>query len=150
MEVILREHVDNLGRRGELVKVADGYARNFLLPRKLALLPTEGNRRQIERERAKFDAKEAEEKKVAEAMSVRLNDAEVSIARKVGETEALYGSVTTTDIAAAMAAKGLEIDRRKLQLAEPIKKLGEYQIPVKLHREVIAHIKVKVVAEGKS
>jgi large subunit ribosomal protein L9 len=150
MEVILREHVDNLGRRGELVKVADGYARNFLLPRKLALLPTEGNRKQIERERAKFDAKEAEEKKVAEAMSARLTDAEVSIARKVGETEALYGSVTTTDIAAAMAAKGLEIDRRKLQLAEPIKKIGEYQIPVKLHREVIAHIKVNVVAEGKS
>jgi len=150
MEVILREHVDNLGRRGELVKVADGYARNFLLPRKLALLPTDGNRKQIERERAKFDAKEAEEKKVAEAMSARLTDAEVSIARKVGETEALYGSVTTTDIAAAMAAKGLEIDRRKLQLAEPIKKLGEYQIPVKLHREVIAHIKVNVVAEGKS
>ncbi|HEY2906929.1 MAG TPA: 50S ribosomal protein L9 [Vicinamibacterales bacterium] len=150
MEVILREHVDNLGRRGDLVKVADGYARNFLLPRKLALLPTEGNRRQIERERAKFDAKEAEEKKVAEAMAARLADAEVSIARKVGETEALYGSVTTTDIAAAMAAKGVEIDRRKLQLTEPIKKIGEYQIPVKLHREVTAHVKVKVVAEGKS
>jgi large subunit ribosomal protein L9 len=81
MEVILREHVDNLGRRGELVKVADGYARNFLLPRKLALLPTDGNRKQIERERAKFDAKEAEEKKVAEAMAARLADAEVSIAR---------------------------------------------------------------------
>jgi large subunit ribosomal protein L9 len=150
MEVILREHVDNLGRRGELVKVADGYARNFLLPRKLALLPTDGNRKQIERERAKFDAKEAEEKKVAEAMAARLADAEVSIARKVGETEALYGSVTTTDIAAAMAAKGFEIDRRKLQLTEPIKKIGEYQIPVKLHREVTAQIKVKVVAEGKS
>jgi large subunit ribosomal protein L9 len=150
MEVILREHVDNLGRRGELVKVADGYARNFLLPRKLALLPTDGNRKQIERERAKFDAKEAEEKKVAEAMAARLADAEVSIARKVGETEALYGSVTTTDIAAAMAAKGFEIDRRKLQLTEPIKKIGEYQIPVKLHREVVAHIKVKVVAEGKN
>jgi large subunit ribosomal protein L9 len=132
------------------VKVADGYARNFLLPRKLALLPTEGNRKQIEREREKFDAKEAEEKKVAEAMSARLGEAEVSIARKVGETEALYGSVTTSDIAAAMAAKGFEIDRRKLQLAEPIKKIGEYQIPVKLHREVTAHIKVKVVAEGKS
>ena len=95
MEVILREHVDNLGRRGELVKVADGYARNYLLPRKLALLPTDGNRKQIERERDKFDAKEAEEKKVAEAMAARLGDVEISIARKVGETEALYGSVTT-------------------------------------------------------
>ncbi len=150
MEVILREHVDNLGRRGELVKVADGYARNYLLPRKLALLPTEGNSKQIERERGKFEAKEAEEKKVAEALAARLGDAEVSIARKVGETEALYGSVTTSDIAEALAAKGFEIDRRKLQLAEPIKKLGEYQIPVKLHRDVTAHIKVKVVAEGKS
>jgi large subunit ribosomal protein L9 len=147
MEVILREHVDNLGRRGELVKVADGYARNYLLPRKLALLPTDGNRKQIEREREKFDAKEAEEKKVAEALAARLAEAEVSIARKVGETAALYGSVTTSDIAAAMAAKGFEIDRRKLQLADAIKKIGEYQIPVKLHPDVTAHIKVKVVAE---
>jgi large subunit ribosomal protein L9 len=147
MEVILREHVDNLGRRGELVKVADGYARNYLLPRKLALLPTDGNRKQIEREREKFDAKEAEEKKVAEALAARLAEAEVSIARKVGETAALYGSVTTSDIAVAMAAKGFEIDRRKLQLADAIKKIGEYQIPVKLHPDVTAHIKVKVVAE---
>jgi large subunit ribosomal protein L9 len=147
MEVILREHVDNLGRRGELVKVADGYARNYLLPRKLALLPTDGNRKQIERERAKFDAREAEEKKVAEALAARLAEAEVSIARKVGETAALYGSVTTSDIAAAMAAKGFDIDRRKLQLADAIKKIGEYQIPVKLHPDVTAHIKVKVVAE---
>src|SRR3954464_1518181 len=123
MEVILREHVDNVGRRGELVKVADGYARNFLLPRKLALLPTDGNRKQIEREREKFDAKEAEEKKTAEAMAARLADVGVSIARKVGETEALYGSVTTADIAAGLAAKGFELDRRKLQLAEPIKKI---------------------------
>ena len=92
---ILREHVDNLGRRGEIVKVADGYARNFLLPRKLALLATEGNKKQIERERAKFDAKEAEEQKIAEAQRDRLANVEVVIARKVGETEALYGSVTT-------------------------------------------------------
>jgi large subunit ribosomal protein L9 len=147
MEIILRDHVDNLGRRGEIVKVADGYARNYLLPRKLALLPTDGNRKQIEREREKFDAKEAEEKKVAEALAARLAEAEVSIARKVGETAALYGSVTTSDIAVAMAAKGFEIDRRKLQLADAIKKIGEYQIPVKLHPDVTAHIKVKVVAE---
>jgi large subunit ribosomal protein L9 len=147
MEVILREHVDNVGRRGELVKVADGYARNYLLPRKLALLPTAGNRKQIERERAKFDAKEAEEKKGADAIAARLGDTEVSIARKVGETEALYGSVTTADIAEALAAKGFDIDRRKLQLAEAIKKLGDYQIPVKLHRDVITQIRVKVIAE---
>jgi large subunit ribosomal protein L9 len=148
MEVILREHVDNLGRRGEIVKVADGYARNYLLPRKLALLATEGNKKQIERERAKFDAKESDEQRAAEAIAERMTNVEVVIARKVGETTALYGSVTTADIAEALAAKGFELDRRKLQLAEPLKKLGEFDIPVKLHREVTATIKVKVVAEG--
>jgi len=148
MEVILREHVDNLGRRGEIVKVADGYARNYLLPRKLALLATEGNKKQIERERAKFDAKESDEQRTAQAIAERMANVQVVIARKVGETEALYGSVTTGDIAEALAAKGFELDRRKLQLAEPLKKLGEFDIPVKLHREVTATVKVKVVAEG--
>src|SRR6266853_600621 len=93
MEVILREHVDNLGRRGEVVKVADGYARNYLLPRKLALLVTAGNKQQIERERGKFEAREQEEKKVAEAVATRLSGVEIQIARKVGETEVLFGSV---------------------------------------------------------
>jgi len=148
MEVILREHVENLGRRGEIVRVADGYARNYLLPRKLALLVTEGNRRQIEREREKFDAREAEERGVADAMASRLANLEVEIARRVGETEALYGSVTTADIAEALAAKGFEVDRRKVQLHEPIKKLGEFQVPIKLHRDVSAPVKVKVVAEA--
>src|SRR2546427_12370218 len=115
MEVILREHVDNLGRRGEVVKVADGYARNYLLPRKLALLATEGNKKQIEREREKFETKEADEKRVADAMAQRLTNVELVIARKVGETEALYGSVTTVDIAEALAAKGFDVGRRKLQ-----------------------------------
>jgi large subunit ribosomal protein L9 len=147
MEVILREHVDNLGKRGEIVKVADGYARNYLLPRKLALVATEGNRRQVERERAKFEAREAEEKKVAEALAARLAHVELEIARKVGETDALYGSVTTADIAEALSAKGFDVDRRKLQLAEPLKKLGEFEVPVKLHREVTTFVKVKVVAE---
>jgi large subunit ribosomal protein L9 len=148
MEVILREHVDNLGRRGEIVKVADGYARNYLLPRKLALLATEGNKKQIERERAKFDAKESDEQRAAGAIAERMANVEVVIARKVGETEAMYGSVTTADIAAALAAKGFELDRRKLQLADPIKKLGQFEIPVKLHRDVTATVRVKVVAEG--
>ncbi len=148
MEVILREHVDNLGRRGEVVKVADGYARNYLLPRKLALLVTAGNKQQIERERGKFEAREQEEKKVAEAISARLAGVEIQIARKVGETEVLFGSVTSADIAAALAAKGFEIDRRKLNLREPIKKLGEYDIPLRLHPEVTIPVKVKVVAEG--
>lgn len=146
MEVILREHVDNLGRRGEVVKVAAGYARNYLLPRKLALLVTEGNKKQIERERTKFDAKEAEEKKELEALAERLSNIEVVIARRVGETDALYGSVTSSDIADAVAAKGFELDRRKIQLAEPLKKIGEVDVPVKLHRDVIVNLKVKVVA----
>ena len=148
MEVILREHVDNLGRRGEIVKVADGYARNYLLPRKLALLATDGNKKMIERERAKFDARETEEKRVAEAIAERIANVEVEISRKVGETEALYGSVTTADVAEALHAKGLDIDKRKIVLQEPIKKLGAFEIPIKLHRDVASHVKVKVVAEG--
>lgn len=148
MEVILREHVDNLGRRGEIVKVADGYARNYLLPRKLALLATEGNKKQIERERAKFEAHEAEERTGAEALAGRMADVELEIARKVGETEALYGSVTTSDVAEVLAGKGFELDRRKIQLHEPIKKLGEFDVPIRLHRDVTVHVKIKVVAEG--
>jgi len=148
MEVILREHVDNLGRRGDVVKVAAGYARNFLLPRKLALLVTAGNRKQVERERFKFEARELEEQKVAEAVAGRMANLEIVIARKVGETDALYGSVTSADIAEALAARGFAIERRKLQLAEPIKRIGEVDVPVKLHREVTATVKVKVVAEG--
>ena len=148
MDVILREHVDNLGQRGEIVKVADGYARNYLLPRKLALVATEGNKKQIERERVTVEARELEEKKVAEAVAARIATVEIVIARKVGETEALYGSVTSADIAEALAGKGFEIDRRKLHLPEPLKKIGEVDVPIKLHREVTATVKVKVVAEG--
>ena len=148
MEVILREHVDNLGRRGDLVKVADGYARNYLLPRKLALLVTEGNKKQIERERAKFDLKELEEQKIAQAVADRMASVEIAIGRKVGETEALYGSVTSSDVADALAAKGFELDRRKIQLPDAIKRLGEYTVPVRLHRDVTVQLKVRVVAEG--
>ena len=148
MEVILREHVEKLGNRGQVVKVADGYARNYLLPRKLALLVTEGNKQQIERERAKFEAKEADERRIAEGLRDRLAAVDLVITRKVGETDALYGSVTTSDIAEALAAKGFEVDRRKLQLAEPIKRLGDYEIGVKLHREVAATVKVKVASES--
>ncbi|HLB44996.1 MAG TPA: 50S ribosomal protein L9 [Candidatus Limnocylindrales bacterium] len=148
MEVILREHVDKLGRRGDLVRVADGYARNYLLPRKLALAATPGSRKQIERERAKFDAHEADERAAAEALAARLAGVELEIARKVGESEVLYGSVTGADIAEALAARGFEIDRRKLLLREPLKRLGEHEVPVRLHRDVSAPIKVKVVAEG--
>jgi len=148
MDVILREHVENLGQRGEIVKVADGYARNYLLPRKLALVATDGNRKQVERERAKFEIRETGERKVAQALADRLAEADLEIARRVGETDALYGSVTAADIGEALAAKGVEVDRRRIQLAEPIKKLGEFDVPVKLHREVTAHVTVRVVAAG--
>ena len=148
MEVILREHVDNLGKRGEIVKVADGYARNYLLPRKLALLATEGNRKHVERERRIVESREAEEKSSAEAIASRLGLIDISIARRVGDTEQLYGSVTAGDIADFLKAKGFEIDRRKLILPEAIKTLGEFDVPLKLHREVTVPLKVKVVKEG--
>jgi large subunit ribosomal protein L9 len=148
MEVILREHVDNLGRRGEIVKVAAGYARNYLLPRKLALPATEGNKKHVERERRIMEAKEAQEKGQAEALAARLAALEVSIARRVGETEQLYGSVTAADIADYLKGKGFEIDRRKLILPEPIKTIGDHKVPLKLHREVTVPLTVKVVKEG--
>ena len=148
MEVILREHVDNLGKRGEIVKVADGYARNYLLPRKLALLATDGNRKHVERERRIVETREAEEKGQAAAIAARLAAVDISIARRVGETEALYGSVTAGDIADFLKSKGFEIDRRKLILPEPIKSIGEHEVPLKLHREVTVPLKVKVVKEG--
>ena len=149
MEVILREHVEHVGNRGEIVKVAAGYARNYLLPRHLALLVTEGNKKHVERERTKFEAKESEERGAAEAVAQRMANIEIVIARKVGETEALFGSVTSADIAEALGAKGFALDRRKLQLRDAIKKVGEYDVPVKLHRDVTTQIKVKVVAEGR-
>ena len=148
MEVILREHVEKLGDRGQVVKVADGYARNYLLPRKLALVATDGNKKQIERERAKFEAKEADERKVLDALAEKLNAVEITIARRVGDTEQLYGSVTAADITEYLKAKGFDIDRRKLILPEAIKAVGEHDVPLKLHREVTAPLKVKVVKEG--
>ena len=149
MEVILREHVDNLGRRGDVVKVAAGYARNYLLPRNLALAVNDANKRQIERERKNAEARELEEKTQAEAFARRMSEAEISIARRVGEHNALYGSVTSSDIAAALAAKGFEIDKRKITLADPIKALGDVVVPVKVHRDVTAQVKISVVAESK-
>ncbi|MBE3035440.1 MAG: 50S ribosomal protein L9 [Actinobacteria bacterium] len=149
MEVILREHVDKLGRRGDVVKVAAGYARNYLLPRKLALAVTESNKRQVERERVLGEAREIEEKSQAEAFAARLGQVDIEIARRVGENDTMYGSVTSADIAQALQAKGFDIDKRKIQLADPLKALGESAVPVKIHRDVIAQVKVKVVAEKK-
>ena len=147
MEVILREHVDNLGRRGDVVKVAEGYARNYLLPRKLALAVTEGNKRQIDREKKVAEVRETEEKNAAEAVAQRLAQTEIEIGRRVGENDTLYGSVTSADVAQAIQAKGYEVDKRKIQMPEPFKALGEYTVPVKIHRDVTAQVKVKVVAE---
>jgi large subunit ribosomal protein L9 len=149
MQVILREHVDNLGRRGDIVKVAAGYGRNYLLPRKLALAVNDNNKRQIERERTAAEARELEEKSQAEAYAERLSQADIAIARRVGENDTLYGSVTSADVAQALHAKGFEIDKRKITLAAPMKALGEHAVAVKVHRDVTAQIKVKVVAEQK-
>jgi large subunit ribosomal protein L9 len=144
MEVILREHVEHLGRRGDVVKVAAGYARNYLLPRNLALAVNQGNRRRIEHERKIVEQKELAEKAAAEATAARLGEVVCEIGRRVGEHDALYGSVTTADIAASLAEKGFEVDKRKIHLEEPLKQLGEFTVPVKLHHEVTAQVKVVV------
>jgi large subunit ribosomal protein L9 len=147
MEVILREHVDNLGKRGEVVKVADGYARNYLLPRQIALPVTAANRRRVEREHVLMEAKETDEKNRALAVAERLNTIELVVARKVGENEALFGSVTAADIAAGLAAHQIEVEKRRVMLPEPIKRLGAFAVPIKVHREVTAEINVRVVKE---
>jgi large subunit ribosomal protein L9 len=149
MEVILREHVDNLGQRGDVVKVAEGYARNYLLPRKLALAVTDNNKRQIDREKKVAQARETEEKAAADAIAQRLAQIEIDIPRRVGENDTLYGSVTSADIAHALQTKGFDIDKRKVQLAEPLKSLGENTIPVRIHRDVTVQLRVKVVPEAK-
>ena len=148
MEVILRAHVDHLGNRGEIVKVAAGYARNYLLPRKLALPATEGNKRHVERERKIVEARESDERGQAQAIAARLESADIAITRRVGDTEQLYGSVTSSDIADFLKSKGFEIDRRKLILPEPIKTLGEHSVPLRLHRDVTVTLKVRVAKEG--
>ena len=147
MEVILREHIDNLGRRGDVVKVAPGYARNYLLPRKLALAVTEANKRQIERERKVAEVRESEEKQQADALAQRITTTEIEVARRVGENNTLYGSVTSADIAQALEAKGFTVDKRKIVLADPIKAIGEVTVQLKIHRDVTAQLKVKVVPD---
>lgn len=150
MEVVLREHVDNLGQRGDIVKVADGYARNYLLPRKLALPATAANKRIVERQQKIFEAREAETRAAAEVQAARLAAVECVLARRVGESETLYGSVTASDVAAALAAQGLAVEKRRVLLHEPIKQLGEFDVPVRLHREVTVTVKVRVVKDEES
>jgi large subunit ribosomal protein L9 len=147
MKVILREDVPNLGRSGELVNVKPGYGRNYLLPRKLAVLANEANVRQLEHDRAVISARQAKLRGNAEEQAKRINAVAVTIARKVGEQEKLFGSVTALDIAEALASKGQKVDRRHIHLPEPIKTTGTHQVEIRLHRDVIAQIRVDVVPE---
>ena len=148
MEVILKEDINKLGNRGDVVKVADGYGRNYLLPGKLAIEATANNKAVIEQMKGSSIRKLAKEKIEAEELSKKLEAVELLFERKVGENDHLFGSVTSADIAAGLDSKGFEVDRRKIQLTEPIKSLGDFTVSIKLHREVTAHVKVKVVAEA--
>jgi large subunit ribosomal protein L9 len=148
MEVILKEDVNKLGHRGDVVKVADGYGRNYLLPGKLAIEATAANKAVIEQMKASAVRKTAKEKSAAEALALQLNAVELLFERKVGEHDHLFGSVTSGDIAAQLEAKGFTVDRRKISLEEPLKTIGEYHVPVKLHREVTSHVKVTVKGEA--
>jgi large subunit ribosomal protein L9 len=147
MKVILREDVYNLGKSGEIVSVKDGYGRNYLLPRKLAVLANPKNVKQLEHERAVISARQEKMRGAAQDQAKKLETVSVRIARKVGEQDKLYGSVTALDIAEALAAQGQKIDRRHIHLLEPIKALGSYDVEMRLHRDVTAKIKVEVAAE---
>jgi len=148
MEVILKEDVEKLGHRGDIVKVAEGYGRNFLLPRKLAIRANSANKAVIDQMKAAAVRKSAKEKTGAEALAQQLNEVQLTFTRKVGEKDHLFGSVTSSDIASALEGKGFNVDRRKIHLDDPLKSLGEFHVPVKLHREVTAHVKVTVAPEG--
>ena len=147
MQIILQEDVEKLGTRGQLVDVAEGYARNFLLPRKLGLEATPGNMKRLEKMRAVFAKKEATEKDSAQKLADLLAGVSLTLVRKAGENDQLFGSVTSGDISEALAAQGYTIEKRKITLADPIKLVGEYEIPVKLHREVSASVKLTVKKE---
>lgn len=146
--VLLREDIDTLGGRGEIVKVKAGYARNYLLPRGLATLATKGNLKQVEGERAALLKKAATEKSTAEAQAAQMGAIRLTFERRAGDQGVLFGSVTSMDIAEALKAQGYEIDRRKIALKEPIKETGDYTVNVKLHREVTLQIPVVVNPEG--
>jgi large subunit ribosomal protein L9 len=148
MEVILKEDVLHLGNRGEVVKVADGYGRNYLLPRKLAMQATAENKAVIEQMKTSAARRSATEKVLAEELATKLTPVALSFTRKSGEAGHLFGSVTSADIATGLAAAGFEVDRRKIQLDEPLKSIGDFTVAIRLHREVTAHVKVTVVAEA--
>jgi large subunit ribosomal protein L9 len=148
MELILRDDVDKLGRRGDIVKVADGFARNYLLPRGLGMPVTAANKAMIDKERKAHEARLAKEKAECESLAARMGGLRFVAPRKVGENEVLYGSVTAGDVAEFLKAKGIEIDKRRVLLEEPIKHLGEHEVKVKLHPEVQATLKLLVTKEG--
>ncbi len=147
MEVILEQDVEKLGARGQIVAVADGYARNYLFPRKLAVPATPANRKRLEQLRATLVRQEATEKSDAELLAKQLAGVTLTLARKAGETDQLFGSVTAGDVAEALAAKGFQVDKRKIVLDEPVKVLGEFDIPLRLHREVSVNIRLQVTRE---
>ncbi len=147
MQIILQEDVEKLGNRGQLVEVAEGYARNYLLPRKYAIEATPGNMKRLDKMRAAFAKKEATEKDAAQKLAELLAAVNLEFTRRTGENEHLFGSVTSGDIAEALEAKGYHIDKKKIVLAEPIKALGDFEVPVKLHRELTAPVKVSVKKE---
>ena len=148
MQIILQEDVEKLGTRGQVVDVAEGYARNFLLPRKLALEASAGNMKRLEKMRATFAKKEATEKGDAQKLAELLAGVSLELTRKAGENDQLFGSVTSGDISEALAAKGFNVEKRKIALADPIKVVGDFEIPVKLHREIAANVKLSVKKEA--
>ena len=147
MKVVLREDVDNLGDRGQVVNVAKGFARNFLFPKGLALEATPGNMRTISLQQRVWAVREAKESDDARRVAAHMAGIKISVMKKVGEHDALYGSVTTQEIADLLKSQGVEVDRRKIQLNEPIRALGTYEVPIKIHRQVVAHVSVHVVPE---
>ncbi len=147
MDVILEQDVEKLGTRGQVVVVADGYARNYLFPRKLAVPATPANRKRLEQVRSAMVRQEAKEKSDAELLAKQLGGLSVTLARKAGETDQLFGSVTAIDVAEALAAKGFQVDKRKIILDEPIKVLGEFDVPLRLHREVSVNIHLHLKRE---
>ena len=147
MKVVLREHVENLGERGAIVAVAPGFARNFLFPKRLALEATAGNLKVVEHQRKLWAVKEAKEVGEAEALAAKLGAVQLSVIKKAGEGGTLYGSVTNVEIAELLAAKGIEVDRRRIVIAQPIKSLGSFEVSVKLHHKVQAKVTLQVNAE---
>ncbi|HZQ69760.1 MAG TPA: 50S ribosomal protein L9 [Terriglobales bacterium] len=148
MEVILKEDVNKLGSRGDVVKVAEGYGRNYLLPRKLAIEATAGNKAVIDQMKAAAVRRSAKEKTQAEELAKQFDGVSVSFQRRSGEHDQLFGSVTSSDIGDALAKKGFNVDRRKIQLHEPLKTLGEFTVPLKLHKDVTTHLKVTIEKEA--